>query len=88
MEADEVNWYRWALAMAVTGLGLAFLLWLGFYWPNRATGARPPREFEEFPRGLRVAGHPIPAVLKWGYLIMALVIVGYTIYTVIAHVNY
>jgi hypothetical protein len=88
MQADELNWYRWALAMVLTGLGTAFFLWLGFWWENRANVRHSARAPEEFPRGLRIAHERVPAILAWGYVTMALVIIGYTIYTAVAHVNY
>lgn len=89
MQANEVAWYRWLLAMTVTGLGLAFFLWLGFYLPNlpgRPLGKEAPRE--DFPRGIEVGARPIPPFLVWFYLLLGVFIIAYTIYTWWAGVNY
>ncbi len=85
----ETAWYRWLLATAVMGLGTALFLWLGFYLPNLP--GRPPRkeaEREAFPRGIEVASRGIPPVLIWFYVLIAVFIVAYTLYTWWARVNY
>jgi len=86
MPAVEVNWYRWLLAMVVTGIGLAAFLWLGFYLPSRPGEVEPARE--QFPRGIEVSSRRMPQVLIWCYVVMGVFIVIYTIVAWWAKFNY
>ncbi len=59
MQADELNWYRWLLAMVLTGLGLTFFFWLGFLGriapPRSIPPGRPKNSYETSPSPMKAS---------------------------------
>ena len=89
MQAFDLNWTRWLLAVSAIGFALAGFLYLGFYLPNRpARVGEKEYARERYPAGIEVSARPLPPVLIWFYVVMGTSLAAYTIYSWLARTNY
>ena len=76
----------WTLLMLGIGLVGAFAAWLAYRDRRRKPGSA--EHLEEFAVGIRQDHGPIPWVLLFAYVGMALAMIGYVIWAGNVHPNY
>jgi len=84
MQSFEVAWLRWLWLMIVMGVALIAALVLGFYVAGRSQPPAEPARRENAAEPTR----PVPLLLTFLYIGIAIFMIGYVLYVWLGGVTY